>query len=211
MGAWVTALSAQASDMSGWLLMGLPGAIYLGGVKNAWIAIGLFIGTVLNWKLVSGRLRLYTEKTNTITLPCFFEERFRDPTGLLRTVSAIIILIFFAIYASSGLVAAGKLFEAIFGINYQVAVIVGGAVIIAYTFLGGFLAVCWTDLFQGLLMVGAIVVVPAMELRLVILGKADSSAPLSLSSVKQGGAIFLTGLFCGVLQSKWAGRAKGPV
>jgi sodium/proline symporter len=162
MGAWVTALSAQASDMSGWLLMGLPGAIYLGGVKNVWIAIGLFVGTVLNWKLVSGRLRIYTEKTNTITLPCFFEERFKDPTGLLRTVSAIIILIFFAIYASSGLVAAGKLFEAIFDINYQLAVIVGGAVIIAYTFLGGFLAVCWTDLFQGLLMVAAIVVVPAL-------------------------------------------------
>ena len=162
MGAWVTALSAQASDMSGWLLMGLPGAIYLGGVKNAWIAIGLFVGTVLNWKLVAGRLRIYTEKTNTITLPCFFEERFKDPTGLLRTVSAIIILIFFAIYASSGLIAAGKLFEAIFDINYQLAVIVGGAVIIAYTFLGGFLAVCWTDLFQGLLMVAAIVVVPAL-------------------------------------------------
>ena len=162
MGAWVTALSAQASDMSGWLLMGLPGAIYLGGISNTWIATGLFIGTVLNWKLVAGRLRIYTEKTNTITLPCFFEERFRDPTGLLRTVSAIIILIFFAIYASSGLVAAGKLFEAIFGINYQVAVIVGGVVIIAYTFLGGFLAVCWTDLFQGSLMVLAIIIVPAL-------------------------------------------------
>jgi sodium/proline symporter len=162
MGAWVTALSAQASDMSGWLLMGLPGAIYLGGISNTWIATGLFIGTVLNWKLVAGRLRIYTEKTSTITLPCFFEERFRDPTGLLRTVSAIIILIFFAIYASSGLVAAGKLFEAIFNINYQVAVIVGGVVIIAYTFLGGFLAVCWTDLFQGLLMVLAIIIVPAL-------------------------------------------------
>jgi len=162
MGAWVTALSAQASDMSGWLLMGLPGAIYLGGIANAWIAIGLFVGTVLNWKLVAGRLRIYTEKTNTITLPCFFEERFRDPTGLLRTVSAIIILIFFAIYASSGLVATGKLFEATFGINYQLAVLVGGVVIIAYTFLGGFLAVCWTDLFQGLLMVAAIVLVPAL-------------------------------------------------
>jgi len=162
MGAWVTALSAQASDMSGWLLMGLPGAIYLGGISNTWIATGLFIGTVLNWKLVAGRLRIYTEKTNTITLPSFFEERFRDPTGLLRTVSAIIILIFFAIYASSGLVAAGKLFEAIFNINYQVAVIVGGVVIIAYTFLGGFLAVCWTDLFQGSLMVLAIIIVPAL-------------------------------------------------
>lgn len=162
MGAWVTALSAQASDMSGWLLMALPGAIYIGGLTNAWIAIGLFIGTVLNWILVSRRLRVYTRKTNTITLPCFFEERFGDPTGLLRVVSAIIILFFFTVYASSGLVAAGKLFESTFGISYTAAVILGGAVIIAYTFMGGFLAVCWTDLFQGALMVVALVVVPAI-------------------------------------------------
>jgi len=162
MGSWVTALSAQASDMSGWLLMGLPGAIYLGGMPQAWIAIGLFIGTVLNWKLVSTRLRIYTQKTNTITLPCFFEARFKDPTGLLRIVSAIIILIFFAIYASSGLVAAGLLFESIFSVKYHIAVIIGGLVIIAYTFLGGFLAVCWTDLLQGALMVFAIVIVPAL-------------------------------------------------
>ena len=162
MGAWVTALSAQASDMSGWLLMALPGAIYVGGLTNAWIAIGLFIGTVLNWILVARRLRVYTQKTNTITLPCFFEERFGDPTGLLRVVSAIIILIFFTIYASSGLAAAGKLFESTFGISYTTAVILGGAVIIAYTFMGGFLAVCWTDLFQGALMVVALVVVPAV-------------------------------------------------
>ncbi len=162
MGSWVTALSAQASDMSGWLLMGLPGAIYLGGMPKAWIAIGLFIGTVLNWKLVSARLRVYTQRTNSITLPCFFEARFRDPTGLLRIISAIIILIFFAIYASSGLVATGLLFESTFGIKYQISVIIGGCVIIAYTFLGGFLAVCWTDLLQGALMVFAIVIVPAL-------------------------------------------------
>ncbi len=163
MGAWVTALSAQASDMSGWLLMGLPGAIYLGGMGKTWIAIGLFIGTALNWKLISGRLRVYTQKTDTITLPCFFEQRFGDPTGLLRVVSAIIILIFFTIYASSGLVATGKLFESIFSnVKYKQAVIVGGGIIIAYTFLGGFLAVCWTDLFQGMLMLVAVVVVPAV-------------------------------------------------
>jgi len=163
MGAWVTALSAQASDMSGWLLMGLPGAIYLGGMASVWIAVGLFVGTVLNWKLVSSRLRVYTQKTDSITLPCFFEQRFRDPTGLLRVVSAIIILIFFTIYASSGLVATGKLFESIFdNVEYKEAVIVGGAIIIAYTFLGGFLAVCWTDLFQGALMVLALIIVPAV-------------------------------------------------
>ncbi len=158
MGAWVTALSAQASDMSGWLLMGLPGAIYLGGMASVWIAIGLLAGTILNWTMVSSRLRVYTQKTDTITLPCFFEQRFGDPTGLLRVVSAIIILIFFTIYASSGLVATGKLFESTFGIQYRTAVIVGGGIIIAYTFLGGFLAVCWTDLFQGMLMVLALII-----------------------------------------------------
>ena len=162
MGSWVTAFSAQASDMSGWLLMGLPGAIYLGGMGQVWIAIGLFVGTFLNWMLVSARLRVYTQKTNAITLPCFFEARFKDPTGLLRIVSAIIILIFFAIYASSGLVATGLLFESTFGVQYHVAVVIGGFVIIAYTFLGGFMAVCWTDLLQGALMVFAIVVVPVL-------------------------------------------------
>jgi sodium/proline symporter len=162
MGSWVTALSAQASDMSGWLLMGLPGAIYLAGTGEVWIAVGLLIGTVLNWMLVSARLRVYTQKTNAITLPCFFEARFRDPTGLLRIVSAIIILIFFAIYASSGLVATGKLFESTFEIPYHAAVVIGGFIIIAYTFLGGFMAVCWTDLLQGALMVMAIVIVPLL-------------------------------------------------
>jgi sodium/proline symporter len=162
LGSWVTALSAQASDMSGWLLMGLPGAIYLGGMGKTWIATGLFIGTVLNWKLVAARLRVYTQKTNAITLPCFFEARFKDPTGLLRVVSAIIILIFFAIYASSGLKATGLLFESTFHVKYHLAVVIGGMVIIAYTFLGGFLAVCWTDLLQGALMVFAIVIVPAL-------------------------------------------------
>jgi sodium/proline symporter len=162
MGAWVTALSAQASDMSGWLLMALPGAVYLAGMGQVWIAIGLFIGTVLNWLFVSRRLRVYTQKTGSITLPCFFEERFGDPTGLLRVVSAIVILIFFTIYASSGLVATGKLFESTFGVSYEAAVIIGGGIIVAYTFLGGFLAVCWTDLIQGALMVVALIVVPTI-------------------------------------------------
>jgi sodium/proline symporter len=181
MGAWVTALSAQASDMSGWLLMALPGAVYLLGVGQAWIAIGLFIGTVLNWLFVSRRLRVYTQQTGTITLPCFFEERFGDPTGLLRFVSAIVILIFFTIYASSGLVATGKLFESTFGVTYESAVIVGGGIIIAYTFLGGFLAVCWTDLVQGALMVIALVVVPA-----VAYFKVGGSGEIGLAISAQG-------------------------
>ncbi|MBM7623422.1 sodium/proline symporter PutP [Sporohalobacter salinus] len=162
LGSWVTALSAQASDMSGWLLMGLPGAVYLGGVEQAWIAIGLFVGTYLNWKFVSGRLRVYTQKTDAITLASFFEERFQDPTGLLRIISALITLLFFTIYASSGLVAAGKLFESVFSVKYATAVLIGTFVIMLYTFLGGFLAVCWTDLIQGLLMVSTIVIVPIL-------------------------------------------------
>jgi len=161
LGAWVTALSTQASDMSGWLLMGLPGAVFLYGPKEAWIAIGLFLGTCLNWKLVAKRLRVYTQKTNAITLPSFFESRFQDPSGLLRVVSAIIILIFFTIYVSSGLVAAGKLFDSMFDkITYHQAILIGGAIIVVYTFLGGFLAVCWTDLFQGTLMFLAILIIP---------------------------------------------------
>jgi len=193
MGSWVTALSAQASDMSGWLLMGLPGAIYLGGVSQSWIAIGLFIGTVLNWKLVSVRLRVYTQKTNAITLPCFFEARFRDPTGLLRVVSVVITLIFFAIYASSGLVASGLLFESTFGIGYASAVVIGGLVIIAYTFLGGFLAVCWTDLLQGALMVLAIVVVPALAYGTVGgaggIERAMVAKDISASLIPKGGGL----------------------
>ncbi len=193
MGSWVTALSAQASDMSGWLLMGLPGAIYLGGIGKTWIATGLFIGTVLNWKLVAARLRVYTEKTNAITLPCFFEARFRDPTGLLRIVSAIIILIFFAIYASSGLVATGKLFESTFNVQYHLAVTIGGLVIIAYTFMGGFLAVCWTDLLQGALMVFAIIIVPVLTYNsaggVKAIREAMELKDISTSLMPQGGTL----------------------
>jgi sodium/proline symporter len=162
MGKWVTALSAQASDMSGWLLMGLPGAVYLSGINQSWIAIGLFFGTVINWLIVAPRLRVYTEHTNSLTLASFFENRFKDPTGLLRVISAIITLIFFAIYASSGMAGAGKLFESMFGISYQLAIVIGALVIVIYTFLGGFLAVCWTDLFQGALMFFSIIVVPVV-------------------------------------------------
>ena len=163
-GSWVTALSAQASDMSGWLLMGLPGAIFLGGMGDAWVAIGLAIGTLLNWLLVAPRLRVYTEKTDALTLSTYFAKRFKDPTGALRVISALIILLFFTIYAASGLVAAGKLFNSMLNMNYKVAVVVGAVVVLAYTLLGGYLAVCWTDLVQGTLMFIAIIVVPLVAL-----------------------------------------------
>ena len=162
LGKWVTALSAQASDMSGWLLMGLPGAVLLMGTSQSWIAIGLFIGTVVNWLMVAPRLRVHTEKVGAITLPSFFEKRFKDPTGALRVLSAVIILFFFTVYASSGLVAAGRLFEVMFGGDFALAVLIGGIIIVVYTFLGGFLAVSWTDFVQGLLMFLAVVLVPAV-------------------------------------------------
>lgn len=160
MGSWVTALSAQASDMSGWLLMGLPGAIYLAGLNKMWIAVGLIVGTFLNWYYVAARLRLYTGITNSMTLSSFLGKRFKDPTKSIQITSSIITLLFFTVYAAAGLVSAGKLFESMFNIDYTFAVVIGMTVMIFYTLLGGFLAVCWTDLFQALLMVFAIVILP---------------------------------------------------
>ena len=162
LGSWVTAFSAQASDMSGWLLMGLPGAIYMAGSGDAWVAIGLLVGTLLNWLFIAPRLRVYTGHEKSLTLSSFFAARFRDPSSLLRIFSAIVVLLFFSIYAASGLVGAGKLFENMFNINYKTAVIVGTLVILAYTILGGYLAVCWTDLVQGALMFIALVFVPVL-------------------------------------------------
>jgi len=165
LGRWVTALSAQASDMSGWLLMGLPGYAYLAGLESAWLLVGLLVGTYLNWRFVAARLRRATERYNdAITLPEYFQRRFADRSGILRMLCASFILIFFTFYTSSGLVAGGKLFEAVFGLPYGWAVAVGGVTVIAYTFVGGFLAVSWTDLFQGLLMFFALTLVAVIAL-----------------------------------------------
>jgi len=161
LGSWVTSLSAQASDMSGWLLMGLPGAAYFTGIDAAWIAIGLFIGTYLNWKFIAKRLRIYTQVSNdSLTMSDFLENRFKDKTKLLRIISSLFILFFFLIYTSAGLVSGAKLFNYVFNIPYVLALTIGAFVIVSYTFLGGFMAVCWTDFFQGLLMFIAIVLVP---------------------------------------------------
>lgn len=158
---WVTALSAQASDMSGWLLLGLPGFAYLAGLEALWIALGLGVGTYLNWRLVARRLRDATAAAgDALTLPDYFEHRFADRSRALRMVSAFFILVFFMIYTSSGFVAGARLFETVFGFSYLAALAIGVAVIIGYTFLGGFMAVSWTDLIQGTLMLVAIVAVP---------------------------------------------------
>ena len=133
----VTALSAGASDMSGWMLMGLPGAMFVSGLSSAWIAIGLFIGAYLNYRIVAPRLRTYTELANdSITLPDFFENRFGDKSHGLRLLSSVVIIIFFTLYTSSGLVAGGKLFESSFGISYEVGLYVTAGVVVIYTFIG---------------------------------------------------------------------------
>lgn len=172
--AWVTSLSAQASDMSGWLLLGLPGYAYLSGLESGWLALGLLTGTYINWKFIAKRLRKYTQIAgDSITLPVFFENRFRDESGILRTVSAIFIIIFFLLYTSSGFVAGAKLFNTVFHIPYFWALFIGVFVIISYTFLGGFMAVSWTDFFQGSLMFLAITVIPVIVVS--ALGGFDNS------------------------------------
>ncbi|KES17805.1 Na+/proline symporter [Gilliamella apicola SCGC AB-598-I20] len=162
-GSVVTALSAGASDMSGWLLMGLPGAVFLFGISQSWIAIGLIIGAYLNWLLIAGRLRVFTEiNHNSLTLPDYFSRRFDDNSSLLKIISAVIILIFFTIYCASGVVAGAKLFESTFGLSYGWAMLAGAGATIAYTFIGGFLAVSWTDTIQASLMMFALILTPIM-------------------------------------------------
>src|SRR5699024_2167682 len=165
LGPVVGALSAGASDMSGWLLLGLPGAIYATGLSESWIAIGLAIGAYLNWQFIARRLRVYTEvASDSITIPDFLENRFKDNSRLLRVISALVILLFFTFYTSSGMVAGAKLFEASFGLSYQAALWIGVIVVVSYTFLGGFLAVVWTDFIQGTLMFLALIVVPLVAM-----------------------------------------------
>ena len=160
LGPLVTAMSAEASDMSSWLLMGLPGVAYLTGIADAtWTAIGLAIGTYLNWLLVARRIRVYTHTTNSITIPDFFADRYGDKKHILSSVAAVIIIIFFIPYTASGFAACGKLFNQLFGVNYMLAMIVSAAIIVGYCALGGFLAASTTDLIQSIVMTIAIVVV----------------------------------------------------
>ncbi len=160
LGAWVAALSAGASDMSGWLLLGLPGFAYAAGSRSLFLAGGLLLGTYLNWSVVAPRLREATIRRGALTLPEFFAKHFPEVSTLLRMVSALFIIIFFTIYTCSGMVAGGKLFNAVFGLPYYLAVGAGAAAVITYTFLGGFLAVSWTDAVQATLMFFALILVP---------------------------------------------------
>jgi sodium/proline symporter len=163
LGPGVSALSAGASDMSGWLLLGLPGAIYTAGLVEVWIAVGLTIGAWLNWKVVAPRLRTYTQvSADSITVPSFLENRLKDRSRLLRVASGLIILLFFTFYVSSGMVAGGVFFESSFDSDYHVGMIVVTGVVVAYTLFGGFLAVSYTDFVQGTIMLLALVLVPVV-------------------------------------------------
>ncbi|MBO1513280.1 sodium/proline symporter PutP [Metabacillus bambusae] len=165
LGPAVTALSAGASDMSGWLMMGLPGAMYATGLSASWIVIGLTLGAWANWLYVAPRLRTYTEMANdSITIPAYLENRFNDTTMILRLFSAIIIIIFFTFYVSSGMVSGGVLFNSILNLDYHTGLWIITGVVVAYTLFGGFLAVSWTDFVQGIIMIVALILVPVVTL-----------------------------------------------
>ncbi|AWV07824.1 sodium/proline symporter PutP [Marilutibacter maris] len=177
LGSYVTAMSAGASDMSGWLLMGLPGTLYATGASKAWIAFGLIIGAWANWRFVAGPLRMYTERThNALTLPDYFTHRFADRSRVLRVLSALVILVFFAVYCASGIVAGARLFESVFGVPYAQAIWYGAAATILYTLIGGFLAVSWTDTVQATLMIFALLITPIM----VIVGNGGLAPSLAV-------------------------------
>ncbi|WP_288062952.1 sodium/proline symporter PutP [Rodentibacter caecimuris] len=181
MGSFVTAMSAGASDMSGWLLMGLPGAIYLSGLSEAWIAVGLTVGAFLNYKIVAGRLRIFTEKyNNALTLPEFFAQRFPRQKKALKIISSSIILFFFTIYCASGVVAGAKLFQSLLGLDYYTALWLGAIATIAYTFIGGYLAVSWSDTIQASLMIFALILAPVMAF--VNIGWEEINAALAAKS-----------------------------
>jgi sodium/proline symporter len=178
LGSWVTAFSAQASDMSGWLLMGLPGLAYVAGVNSIWLVLGLIVGTWLNWRYIAAPLRTRTEQLgNSLTMPDYFERRFDDRSRVLRTLTAFFILVFFTFYTSSGFVATGRLFESLFGMPYHEAMFWGSIVMLAYTFFGGFLAVSWSDVLQGTLMFVALVLVASLAITMLG-GPGDAAAAL---------------------------------
>lgn len=192
LGPIVTALSVGASDMSGWLLLGLPGAIYLGGVSEVWIGIGLVLGAFFNWWVVARPLRVYSEMANnSLTLPDYFENRFRDRSRVLRLISALVILLFFTFYTASGLVGGAILFANSFGMSYDVALYTGAFIIVSYTFFGGFLAVSWTDAIQASLMLLALLLAPA-----IVIANAGGPGALwqQLASIDPGHTRLLEGM-----------------
>ena len=203
-GPWMTALSAEASDMSGWLLMGLPGLAYLGGMKEAfWTAVGLAVGTYLSWLIVAKSLRKCTEHFgNAITIPEFLTNRFNDKKHLIATIMVIFNLLFFTIYVASGFVACAKLLNSVFGLPYHAGLMIGLVVILSYTILGGYLAVCSTDFVQGTLMFIALIITGATML--VVLGGPSAA----LAHVTQFGERAMNGEFNGVSEKMQAAFTK---
>ena len=204
LGSFVTAMSAGASDMSGWLLMGLPGAIYISGLSEAWIAIGLTIGAYFNWLLVAGRLRIHTEyNNNALTLPDYFYHRFGAKGKTMKVISASIILFFFTIYCASGVVAGARLFESLFNMSYTQAMWLGAGATIAYTFIGGFLAVSWTDTIQATLMIFALLLTPIMVY--LALGGADEMSAaiqtVATTTGKEYGSLFAGTTLIGIIST----------
>ena len=176
MGAWVSALSAGASDMSAWVLMGLPASIYAAGLGKAWIAIGLMIGYALSWIIEAPRLRRFSiEANDSITIPQYLTNRFLSKSRALQIVCAVIFIVAYTIYAASSIKACGTLFNTVLGMNATVAMYLAAAIIIGYTFLGGFSAVCWTDFFQGLLMLAALMIAPIFAWSLIKSGQVQAS------------------------------------
>lgn len=157
---WVAAISAESSDMSGWLLMGLPGAAYAAGFSSIWIMIGLIFGTMFNWIFVANRLRVATEVYNVFSITEFFEKRVNDKSGVVALVSGIAVIVFMVINASAEIIGSGKLLNATFGLDYHVGIVVGLIIVMVYTFLGGYMAVSWSNLFQGSIMFLALLFVP---------------------------------------------------
>lgn len=189
--------------MSGWLLMGLPGSVYAFGTGQAWIAVGLFIGTVCNWLFVSSRLRRYTIRANnSLTLPAYLENRFHDKKRILLVASSLVIVVFFLVYTASALTAGGKLFSSVFGVDYRLALTIGAAVILIYTFLGGFMAVCVTDFIQGMLMLIGVLCVPILAYFMV--GSENLISVLGDSGVAGGASSFLN-----IMED--SGKAVSPV
>lgn len=200
LGPAVTALSAGAADMSGWLLMGLPGAIYASGLGEAWIAVGLTLGAYLNYILVAPRLRAYTQVSgDSITIPSFLDSRLKGNALTLRIVSSIVILIFFTFYVSSGMVAGGKFFESSFGLDYHIGLLIVSAVVVFYTLFGGFLAVSYTDVVQGVTMFFALLLVPIFGL---FLTGGFSETAMSIRDVDPSRLSFFSGVtVLGVISS----------
>lgn len=205
-GPWVTALSAQASDMSAWLFMSLPGAAYLFGYQSAWIVFGLALGTYLNWKIIARRLRNFSICFgDSITIPEYLQNRFQSNSPTIRLICSIVILVFFLLYVASGFSAQAKLFEELFDMNYRTALFLGAFIILLYTYLGGFMAVCWTDFFQGILMFFGLILVPvilfgklsAADLAPVFSPKYITSTLFSSQSNNQWGEV-ISGLGWGI-------------